>query len=82
MGFNAKPFDASTAAGFRETAGGLEAAALAAQTSTVATKGRANGEAFRHLAGAKAARDLTGVDHGVSSMQQTAVTLAATCPLS
>lgn len=78
---NADPFDSDTAAGFRTIADGLKAAALAAKRPAVANKVKSNEAAFQHLADAMAAKDLDGVNNGVSSMQQTAVTLAATCPL-
>jgi len=76
------PFDAEVARAFRDTADALDDAAAAANDSGVATKVKSNAAAFRLLADSIGSKDAAEVDDSVITMQQTAVTLAATCPLS
>lgn len=77
----ADPFDQQTARDFRGIAASLQAAASSARHAPVRQDLRANGLAFRDLADAMLARDLTRVNAGVTGMQTTAVSLAALCPL-
>jgi hypothetical protein len=79
---NTDPFDAAVAAGFRSTADALDAAASASKIGRVSSRATANADAFRRLADAMGSKDASQVDDSVITMQQAAVTLAATCPLS
>ncbi|MBO9522639.1 MAG: hypothetical protein J7518_13985 [Nocardioidaceae bacterium] len=76
-----RPFDPSTISALRRTAKDLRAAEAKAVQVPVQRTLEANARAFDHLAGVMAAHKKAAVRQAIIDMQQTAVDVAALCPL-